>query len=100
MIHDQIFGKPHQVTYWSGDFIPTLLSLARMPLFKPVNKLHVFLNHRELIYAVAKILDIPVQFPGLAKGSLPSGCSLIVEVYEEGVRLFLWAPSQPAFKKK
>lgn len=32
MVSDMNFGKPHQLTYWTGDFIPTFLSLARMPL--------------------------------------------------------------------
>eukprot|EP00930_Biecheleria_cincta_P055074 TRINITY_DN41444_c0_g1_i1.p1 TRINITY_DN41444_c0_g1~~TRINITY_DN41444_c0_g1_i1.p1 ORF type:complete len:522 (+),score=54.96 TRINITY_DN41444_c0_g1_i1:25-1590(+) len=99
-LHDQIFGMPHQLTYWTGDFIPTLLTLARVPLHEPVNKLHVFLNHRELIYATAHILGIPIEFPNMNKDSLPSGCSLILEVYDDGVRLFFWAPSQPSFEQK
>jgi len=100
MVNGMNFGKPHQITYWAGDFIPTMLGLTRVPLQQPANKLHVFLNHRELIYVVAHILGVPIEFPGVAKDSLPSGCSLIVEVYDEGLRLFFWSPSQPSWKHK
>mmetsp|Transcript_1350 Transcript_1350/g.3576 ORF Transcript_1350/g.3576 Transcript_1350/m.3576 type:complete len:537 (+) Transcript_1350:88-1698(+) len=100
MVQGMNFGKPHQITYWAGDFIPTFLSLARVPLVEPVNKLHVFLNHRELIYAVAHMLGMPIAFPGQRPDSLPSGCSLVVEVYDHGVRIFFWAPSRPSHDMK
>lgn len=100
MVHDMNFGQPHQITYWTGDFIPTFLGLARVPLREEVNKLHVFLNHRELVYAVAHMLGMPIQFPGQRPDSLPSGCSLLMEVYDHGVRAFFWSPSQPSHEDK
>lgn len=100
IVHQQNFGKPHQLTYWAGDFIPTMLQLARFPLPDEVNKFHLFLNHRELMYAVAKLWKIPIQFPGSEPDSIPSGASLIMEVYEEGLRLFFWMPSRPSAEDK
>jgi len=100
MVQDMNFGKDHQLTYWAGDFIPTVLELARLPLLRPVNKFHLFLNHRELLYAVATLWGINIHFPGSPEGSLPSGSSLVMEVYDEGLRLFFWAPSKPTWELK
>lgn len=60
--------------------IPRTMTPSRAPAQEKVNKMHVFLNHRELIYGVAHMLGMPIEFPGLRKDSLPSGCSMVVEV--------------------
>jgi len=100
MLEAALFGTPSQLTYWSADWIPTALSLSEVPLQDGGNKLHFFLNHRELIYSSARLMQIPIAFPGQREGSLPTGCMLGIEVYEEGVRLFYWAATRPTHDQK
>jgi hypothetical protein len=100
VLEQALFGKPEQLTYWSADWIPTALTLSEVPLQDGHNSLHFFLNHRELIYSSARLMQIPIQFPGQREGSLPTGCMLAIEVYEEGVRLFFWAATRPSHDAK
>lgn len=99
-VHERDFSKPHQLTYWTSAFIPTAFKLTSDPLQHPENKYHLFLNHRELIYSTAHIFGTPIAFPGDLIDTLPTAVSLIFEVYDNGVKLFFWAPSKPPFEAK
>lgn len=99
MVSGTRFSKNHQLTYWVSDFLPTVFKLSKMPL-KGNNKFHLFLNHRELIYASAHMLGLSIQFPDAPPDVLPSGCALIFEVYDEGLKMYWWAPSRPSFDQK
>merc|ERR1711879_211514 len=100
---DMEFGQPHQNTMWVSAFLPMLLKLAETPrsgMIQPHNKLHFFLNHRELLYASAKILGLPVRFESMPPEKLPSAASIIVEVYDNNVKIFFWEPSHAGFTFK
>lgn len=99
-VNDWYFGRPHQLTYWTGDFIPETLKLAHLPLPDPHKKFQLLLNHRELLYATAHQLGIPIAFPGAPPDTLTTSSSLIIEVYDAGVRLLFWSPSQPSLEEK
>lgn len=94
-VHDLNFGKPHQLTYWVAEFIPHILGLSRVPLVQPENLFHLFLNHRELIYGIAHIWGMPIDFPGMSKDNFPTASSIIIEVYDHGVKTFFWTPTLP-----
>lgn len=100
MVRDLDFGQPYLHTIWVSAFLPMMLRIATMPLVEPTNKLHFFLNHRELLYSTLKILGIPVKFPSAPLEKLPSASAMIIEVYDEGVKLFLWEPTHASYEVK
>eukprot|EP00808_Paulinella_micropora_P000487 g26889.t1 len=112
------FGKGHQLTYWVSEFLPTVLAgLAKPPpnIDEPRGRFHrtwrdqkfwFFLNHRELLYSIAHMLGLPIELPGFSPDTLPPGCSLQFEVYQNKVskEVFLnmswWAPTAANFEDK
>lgn len=107
MVGRSRFGSNTQITYWVSGFLPRVFELARRPKTPEAvakwkhERFHLFLNHRELLYAVSLILDIPIAFPGFPVGVLPAGSSLLFEVYEVPgqdevcLHFVWWTPSQP-----
>lgn len=111
MVEGTRFSLPHQMTYWVSNFLPNLFNLARRNPQDDTfdtHKFHLFLNHRELMLAIATILKIPIPFKG---GGLVAGCMITFEVWEkEGetyLKFYWWGPTTPtptdkakAFKSK
>eukprot|EP00992_Anisonema_acinus_P012246 TRINITY_DN7998_c0_g1_i1.p1 TRINITY_DN7998_c0_g1~~TRINITY_DN7998_c0_g1_i1.p1 ORF type:complete len:484 (+),score=99.77 TRINITY_DN7998_c0_g1_i1:57-1454(+) len=104
MVKGSRFGTDQQMTYWVSNFLPTVLKLATLPNARHAaawvhNRLHLFLNHRELVYASAHVLGIPIAYPGLPVDVLPAGCMLLFEIYEKDgesfMKFFWWGPSHP-----
>ncbi|EER09147.1 hypothetical protein Pmar_PMAR024171 [Perkinsus marinus ATCC 50983] len=65
-------------------------------------KIGVFLNHRELMMAIAKMLEIG----GKVESDLPAGSMFVFEVYEEdgssetSLKMKFWKPTQPSAEQK
>lgn len=103
MVSGTRFSKPRQLTYWVSNFLPHLFKLAEHDAGDASwydKNFHLFLNHRELIYAIAHILEIPIQFPGSTPDTLVAGCSLTFEIYEKAdgqafMKFLWWGPTQP-----
>ncbi|CEM17861.1 unnamed protein product [Vitrella brassicaformis CCMP3155] len=116
------FGTEEQVTYWAGRFPAKLMELFEStPGYKTASeegakegegggggplaaaagnptKMYVFLNHRELLYAVLKLFDVPVTLPGHIPSYLVTASTIVWEVYQEGdeepyVKTLIWWPT-------
>lgn len=106
MVNGTRFGHPHQLTYWVSNFLPNLFLLATRPnetvkldLWK-TQKFHLFLNHRELIYSIAHILGLKIEFPNMPPDVLPAGCFLGFDMYEMddgsiSLKFYWWGPTRP-----
>eukprot|EP00457_Paulinella_chromatophora_P004863 gb/GEZN01004876.1/.p1 GENE.gb/GEZN01004876.1/~~gb/GEZN01004876.1/.p1 ORF type:complete len:484 (+),score=66.29 gb/GEZN01004876.1/:61-1512(+) len=102
MVNGSRFGENRQLTYWAGDWPATMLKLiAEKP---ETNKLALYMGHRELIYATAHILGIPIELPNAPPDALPPGCALIIEVFDDGsnsaagrsLNFTWWVPTAPS----
>ncbi|KAF4672896.1 hypothetical protein FOL47_011247 [Perkinsus chesapeaki] len=65
-------------------------------------KIGVFLNHRELMMAIAKMLEID----DVVKKDLPAGSMFVFEVYDDddsaetSLKMKFWKPTQPSTEQK
>eukprot|EP00457_Paulinella_chromatophora_P004974 gb/GEZN01004987.1/.p1 GENE.gb/GEZN01004987.1/~~gb/GEZN01004987.1/.p1 ORF type:complete len:507 (+),score=19.20 gb/GEZN01004987.1/:121-1641(+) len=109
MVNGSRFGEDRQLTYWVGDWAATLLHLTRQDVrAENAKSLALYMGHRELIYATAHILGIPIDLPNSPPDALPPGCALIIEVYDDGqndpggrfLNFTWWVPSSPPGSEK